>query len=463
MTHIIATFAAILVILCLFYLDRDAGVRSSPALWIPTIWMLIVASRSVSAWINPNSGASLAEQYSDSSPIDAAVFGLLILAGLLALNFRAQRVRSFLRVNTPLLLFFGYCALSVCWSDEPVVSLKRWVKSVGDFIMVMIVLTDLNPQAATKRLFTRIAYILLPLSVLLIGFYPEIGTAYNASEHMMLYVGVTTFKNLLGLTCMVCGLGSLWCFIRTCIDRTLPYRSRHLIAHGTMILTAVGLIVRADSMTSLSCLVLGGAVMILCAQRRIARRPAYLHSLIALCILLPFSALFVSTMGSLVHTLGRNSTLTGRTSIWAAVLAVHINPVVGAGFESFWLGSRLQEVWDRSIQGIQEAHDGYLELYLNLGWIGLMLLGTLIVTGYRHANSVFRVNPEAGSLRLSLFAAGIIYSFTEAGFRMMSPIWIAFLLAITAVPSALLKEQRQREQESTYSGFAPQSRVRILQ
>lgn len=463
MTHILATLITIFLILGLFYLDREPGVRTSHALWIPTIWLMIVSSRSVSAWLSINRGVTLAEQYSDSSPVDAAAYGILIFAAVLALNWRAQRVRSFMRVNLPLVLFFSYCALSIFWSDHSPVAFKRWVKSVGDLAMVLVVLTDLNPQAATRRILTRTGFVLLPLSILMIRFYPDLGTAYNATEHTMSYFGVTTFKNLLGTTCMVCGLASLWCFMSAYGDRGMTNRTRHMIAHGVILLSAVGLIVRADSMTSLSCLAIGGAVMVLSTQRWVAARPAYLNGLIALAIGLPFSALFVSTMGSLVQSLGRNSTLTGRTEIWSAVLAVHINPLLGSGFESFWLGSRLQEVWDRSIPGIQEAHDGYLELYLNLGWAGLVLLGALIVTGYRHALDVFQRDPHAGRLRLAFFSAAVIYSFTEAGFRMMSPIWMGFLIAITAVPPALLWERPQPAAKLRLPQFSPRRPVRILQ
>jgi O-antigen ligase len=216
-------------------------------------------------------------------------------------------------------------------------------------------------------------------------------------------------------------------------------------------------------MTALSCLAIGGMVMVLSTLPSIANRPAHLNGLVAVSIGLAFSALFVSSMGTLVHSLGRNSTLTGRTEIWAAVLAVHINPLLGAGFESFWLGNRLQEVWDRSMPGIQEAHNGYLELYVNLGWAGLALLGALIVTGYSHALAVFRIDQHAGRLRLALFTSGVIYSFTEAGFRMMCIIWIAFLLAITAVPPELLDEQPQVEAKLNLAWLIRRRPVRILQ
>jgi O-antigen ligase len=115
------------------------------------------------------------------------------------------------------------------------------------------------------------------------------------------------------------------------------------------------------------------------------------------------------------------------------VLSIHTNPLFGTGFESFWIGSRLEQVWNLTAKGIQEAHNGYLEVYLNLGFAGLALLAGVIISGYRNTLAVFQRDPYAGRIRLAFFTAGLIYSLTEAGFRMMSVIWIGFLLAVVHV------------------------------
>ena len=49
------------------------------------------------------------------------------------------------------------------------------------------------------------------------------------------------------------------------------------------------------------------------------------------------------------------------------------NPLLGAGFENFWVGER--QVTLGGLGGNQ-AHNGYLEIYLNLGWVGILLLTT---------------------------------------------------------------------------------------
>jgi exopolysaccharide production protein ExoQ len=146
-----------------------------------------------------------------------------------------------------------------------------------------------------------------------------------------------------------------------------------------------------------------------------------------------FSALFIGFGGSLVEGLGRESTLTGRTAIWHAALHLVRNPLFGAGYESFWIGPRLRQVIKDIDQGVNQAHNGYLEIYLNLGWMGIALLAGLIVTGYRRIFPAVRRQVQAGSLRLAYFIVAIAYNFTEGGFKMMHPVWIVFLLII-AVP-----------------------------
>ncbi|HEY1987253.1 MAG TPA: O-antigen ligase family protein [Terracidiphilus sp.] len=458
--HQLAAGIFVVLIALLFFVERRAEERTSIALWIPVLWLMIVGSRPVTLWIKSAPAFAFAGSFSEGSPVDAAIFGVLFAAGVIALNTRFTRVRLLLRANGPLLLFFAYCLLSALWSDYSGVALKRWIKAIGDVVMVLVVLTDPHPQVAIRRFFYRPAFVLLPMSVILILFFRDMGTMYDPIDMMTYYTGVTTNKNTLGVTCAACGLGLLWSWIGLYKDRTMRHRTRRLIVNGLLFATALGLILRANSMTSLSCLLIGSALMILTTHRDFVIEKNHLHLLLGAAIGLPVFALFFDTAGSMVHSLGRDSTLTGRTDIWRAVLSLHTNSLVGTGFESFWLGNRLQQVWNITLQnGIQEAHNGYIELYLNLGWVGLILLGYLIVTGYRHATDAFRLDPHEGRLRLAFFAACLVYSLTEAGFREMSPIWIGFILAAVLVPRCL----QQSAHQPLVMAVSSAQRVRILQ
>ena len=85
------------------------------------------------------------------------------------------------------------------------------------------------------------------------------------------------------------------------------------------------------------------------------------------------------------------------------------------------------------MDGLNEAHNGYLEVYLNLGWVGVILLAGLIIAGYRNVISAFRRPQATAFLKLGFFVAAVIYNWTEAGFRETSLVWISFLIATTIV------------------------------
>ncbi len=444
MPSLVAAVVCVLGIFGLFVLDRDSQSQTSKALWIPVVWLWIVGSREVSQWLAVfgigHAGAELdsPDRYlslESGSPPDRLVFTTLLVFGVVVLVSRGPEVGRLLRANLPILLFFLYCAVSVFWSDYPDVAFKRWLKAVGDVVMVTVVLTDRNPYAAVRRLLARTGFLLIPLSVLLIKYYPEVGKGFK-HYGAPFYVGVTTNKNLLGIVCVIFGLGSLWRFLAAYQDRGSTHRTRYLVVHGTLLAMVLWLFQMAKSLTSLSCFLLAGGLMVATNLGTRARKPWVVHFLVTAVVLVSFSTLFFDVGGFALETMGKDPSLTGRTKIWDLVLGLSGNPLFGTGFESFWLGPRLERIWSVIWWHPNEAHNGYIEVYLNLGWIGLALLAVLVVTGYRNVLLVLRRDLDVGKLMLAYFVVGVVYNFTEAGFRMLNLVWITFLLAIMAVPGA---------------------------
>ena len=443
MSYHLATLAFSIAIAALFLLDRDRSLRTSKALWIATLWLFISGSRPLSQWLAAFGFAGTTVQidspdaYLEGSPIDRALFATLLIAGIAAAAARQRRVGQFIRGNRPLIVFFLYTAVSVFWSDYPLVAFKRWIKSIGDIVIVMLVLTEDAPNGALRRILTRTGFVLIPVSVLFIKYYPELGRAYNRWTWLPSYTGVTTNKNELGMMCLVFGLGSLWQWLAAMHEGATRNGKRRVAAHLCVLGMAFWLFWVANSMTSLSCFIIAGVALAVLSLRRFAGKAWVAHLLVLGAIGLSGFALFLDADGSIVNSLGRDPSLTGRTEIWNVVLAVSANPWGGAGFESFWLGDRLQYIWDHTMNGLQEAHNGYLEVYLNLGCIGVGLLAVLMVAGYRNILLALRRDPRNGAIRLAYFIVALVYNLTEAGFRETSLGWIFFLLATCpAVPTA---------------------------
>lgn len=429
----LASFIFGLGILGLFWLDRDNEANVSKALWVPTVWLMLIGSRPVSFWLGmaPTVGADTV--YAEGSPIDRAVFTGLVTLGLAVLIARRHWVGPTLRRNWPVVLFFSFAALSILWSDYAYVTFKHWIKGIGDVAVVLIVLTEPSVTDALKRLITRLAFTLLPLSVLLCKYYGNLGRVLTKSWTEE-YTGVTTQKNSLGAICMVLGLGVLWRLRAVYRDREDPARSRRLLALGAVLTSVVWLLWKCNSLTSICALTMGASLMLGSTRPAVRRRPALVHLMFAAMLFVAVYALFFQSSATLVQDLGRDATFSGRTQIWSKLLSIPNDRLVGAGYESFWLGARLEKFWTMDggwYYGINEAHSGYVEMLLNLGWIGVALLGILTVVGYRNAIAAWRRDPYTGGLGLALLLGALISAFTEAAFRMMYITWVAFLLAAT--------------------------------
>jgi exopolysaccharide production protein ExoQ len=413
----------------LFWLDRDSKARTSFALWVPSIWILLVCSRAISQWMTRETLYTTGD-VAEGNPIDRMAQGVLIGLAVLILSTRWKRLTWFLRGNVPILLFFFYCLLSVAWSDYPDIAFKRWTKAIGDFLMILVVMSDPEPFTAVKRLIARGTYILIPLSVLCIKYLPQYGKAYGRWDYKAYYVGVTTSKNSLGAICLIFGLGALWRIWWAYNDREDSGRWRRIAAHLAVLAMIGYLFKMANSMTSLMCFALASPLIFTGFNSKMLRLPVLVHTYIGTITVSTVSALFFAT--SVLTVVGRDPTLTDRTGVWSAVLKMTGNPLLGWGFESFWLGPRLARMWTLYTWQPNQSHNGYIEIFVNLGWMGVVLLAVVLTVGYGVAVQSFRRNLPTGGLVLAFFAAGLIYNCTEAAyFRMMTPMWVFFLLAIT--------------------------------
>jgi exopolysaccharide production protein ExoQ len=419
----------------LFYLDRDDSIHTSKALWLPVIWMWIIGSRPVSAWlgVTPSSGTNV---QLDGSPLDAVVFGVLLAAAVTVLIGRGKRTRAFLASNWPILIYFLYCLVSVLWSDHSAVAFKRWIKATGDLAMILVIVTDGEPVNAIRRVLSRTGFLLLPTSVLFIKYYDYLGRGYTPDGGQC-NTGVTTNKNTLGVIVLILSLGALWRVLALLRDKNQSGYRRRLMAQSVLLAFGVVLFGMADSATSLSCFILGSLLMIAAELPVIRRQPGLIHAVVAIIVATAGLMMIFGGQAEVVHALGRQTNLTGRTEIWAAVIPAVPNSLIGAGFESFWIGPDVQKVWHSlsgwlGVEGLNEAHNGYIEVYLNLGLVGVFLVSLILIGGYRRAARLIRTEPATGALMLAYIITAAVHNITEAEFRMLDPMWIFLLLAVVA-------------------------------
>lgn len=428
MKGFLALFILSLWFLWSFRVDRKARASLSAHLWIVVIWIIIHSTRTASAWLGLDSSHSRDE----GSPFDAAVELALMIAAATLLFQRSVNWSKALSANIWLFVFYLFWFASIAWSDYPFITFKRVFKDTGNIIMVLVVLTEIDPWEAIKAVLLRIAYLCIPLSIVLIRYYPEWGRAYVGyhRDHMM-NVGVATHKNMLGVIVLVSTIALLW----DLLDRSgksrnttekLVYASRVVVFSMCWYLFLI-----IDSATSLVTTLVGSVLVLSLGHPFIKRKPGRMEllavSVVSVAVLL--DAIFNIKEALVVDALGRNMTLTSRTDMWQIVDDYVENPLVGAGFNTFWTGDRLS-LLPEHLQGNVQAHNGYVETYLNGGLIGVSLLLVLLLSAYLGIRKRLPLGLLQDRARLVIILTVLVHNYTEASFTKIGILWFLTIYAI---------------------------------
>ena len=445
----LALFITIAFIVFLYRRDIRERPNVTGALWLPVLWTVILGSRSVAIWLDTLGLPTVFNSVDEGNPLDATVQFTFIAAGVYVLNRRQVSLGEIFRNNG--------CFIAIAWSDFPFVAFKRWIKILGHPIMALIVLTEPDPEEAVTRLMKRCAYILVPFSILFIKYYPDWGRGFDPWTGTGSNFGVTTNKNLLGVDCFILGLFFFWHLLQTLKTERSKIRRNELLLTLGFLYMIWWLIWKANSQTSFLSLLIGMLTIMLVGLPFVNKRFIGLYALLLVGTLTVTEFMF-GIYSYIVGLTGHGATITGRGELWSDLLALRTNPIFGVGFESFWLGERLKTISEAHWWHPTEAHNGYLEIYLNLGLIGLFMLAGLIIAVFRKIRLALLRDSQFGRFRLAFLAATVFYNWTEASFRGLSLVWFIFYLIAMEYPwthQSFVYEASEQEREWAYAEGEP--------
>ena len=122
--------------------------------------------------------------------------------------------------------------------------------------------------------------------------------------------------------------------------------------------------------------------------------------------------------GNVLDLLGRDDTFTGRTDIWDAALgSIGSRPIFGYGFGAFWRGEAgpSKAVVDSVDWVTPNAHNGVLDLCLELGIAGLLVFAIGFGQRFRTALQEYRRQESSGAMWPFLFLSFLlVYNLTES-------------------------------------------------
>jgi exopolysaccharide production protein ExoQ len=436
-------------VLFVYYAFKTAnkrGVSPPPQLFWPSLWYMVVSSRAVGIWLSiwgvPLPGGGSAE---DGSPIDALFFLALTIIGLVILHRRRFSWGETLRANSWVAALFFFMALSVLWSKYPFVSFKRYIKVLGSVSMALVVVTNEQPLESILTVLRRCLYVHLPMDIICVKYFRDIGVSFDWSGSASAWQGISTSKNSLGQVAMLGVLYFYWEVRRRWPE--LRWKNLNLV----YLLMSIYLLKGSEdaiSVTSVSVCIFTMLVFMRLQTLRLRIATARRFVLAIFTFTMSFILLIVvhsivmfsedSLFGLLITKFGRDITLTDRTYIWHDVYAAAAgHGLLGVGFGGFWIGREANIPWDEKMSWVLgQAHNGYIDTYLQIGIVGSVLMCGLIFATIGRLLESLNTDFDLACFRISLFLAILYINATESTYlRGDHHLWFVMQLIIWIVPT----------------------------
>lgn len=383
-------------------------------LWVPTIWFLILSTRSLAMWFG--TGGQTNEE---GSIVDQVVNFALLGCALVTLAQRQFNWAVALRQNRWLIVMLAYMLVSTVWSEIPFVSFRRWVTYLIAAIMIFSVLTEPLPRVAAEHILLRIVYLTIPFSYLTIHYYQEYGKIYVHTQGLEMWTGVAIHKNSLAELCLVSFLLLVWRMIkRTKENPRIGGGKVGLYLDLVVLLTTLLIFMGPDrsitySATTFMSTFAGFSMLaFLRWHKRRGTQPGLSLLLLATAFLIAYGTItpFLGKLSLLdvSGALGRSSSLTGRTEVWASLMpAVSDSPFVGYGVGGFWT------TYARELYDISGAHNGYLGEILEGGFVGLFLLSLFLLSLAKAAHRLLWIDADWAALCVMFLVAVLSHNIGE--------------------------------------------------
>ena len=381
----------------------------------------------------------------EGDPRAQAIWSVIYVVTFLLLAVRWKYVVHVATRDKVLWVLLGIALTSVLWSDAPEITLRRSVALIGTTAFG-VYLASRYKVSDQQRLLTWALAIAAVLSLLVAVALPSYGVSNDI--YAQGWKGVYSHKNQLGSIMALSTLVFLF--------RALTSRKRRWAALAGLILS-FGLVILSNSKTALVvCLV----ALALLPVYRALRWPITLAVPVLTGAWLLAGGVVVwglNNAEAILGALGRDPTLTGRTELWSLVTTMVLRrPWLGYGYNGFWEGNEGSYFWI-SLGGFQptSAHNGFLDLWLQLGLLGVTAFVLSYLLAFLRAAAWARVEKTTESLWPLMFLTFmLLYSMTESSIMNRNDIyWALYAATVLSLPT--------RQHSSVIAGGEEQPDQRI--
>ena len=339
-------------------------------------------------------------------------------------------------VVSPLIVVVAFAFVSAIWSQDPWLTARRSIALALTLVFGVYLGTRFNLREQFRLLAGAFAIcIMFSFLFELLGMNPP-------DPEVPGWYGIFEIKNHLGQNMALSAIVFL-------IWKQVEPRHKALAIAGflaSVILLALSIAMTAIVVFALLMLLLPYLQWMLRKSRRT----------VALATSFSVAALVESGLYSFTHLqevtsfLGKDPALTGRLPLWIVSVSMALErPWLGYGFDAFWLPNQTYtaRIWRLMSWMPPQAHNGILELWLNLGILGTGIF--LVVFAYYFAKALqyWRRNPGPGSAWPTIFLAflflmNLTTAFFLANNNFYFMLYVAIAVAISTKRSSISPADR---------------------
>ena len=323
----------------------------------------------------------------------------------------------------------SFAVLSTLWSEDPSTSFRKGV-SLGATALFGIYFASRYPISEQIRLLARMCAVAMVCSLVfgLLG----LGQSVDGLEG---WYGIYVQKNSLGRMAVLSAL-VFWYLAKT--DARAKWAAR------AGVLLSLVLIYLSNSMTARMALPLLFGVQLLLHVFRRSRRWGMALLGLGVGVGVPVIRWALMNMQIATQAVGRDLSLTGRVQLWifCAFMALQ-RPWLGYGYYAFWQGmngpsSRILVALNI---GMPHAHNGFIDIWLTLGLVGVAIFAAGFITYLVRAFSFLDWQSPCSWWPLMYFAFIFLYDLTESTLLVPNSLFWALYAATAFSVSA----QSERE------------------
>jgi exopolysaccharide production protein ExoQ len=330
----------------------------------------------------------------------------------------------------------AWAILSTVWSQNPTVSLHCGLFLAMNIALVFYLLEHFSYDGIL-RLLVWVGAAAALASLLVIVVLPQYGLMSRGQYGLGAWQGIYGHKNICG---EAMGLLLMPIFFA-------KIRSRYALLFRVFYVVLISIII-VMSRTVGAYIICASSVLLIVLMKLLAkmrRADAFALSVLLIAVALGGAIMAVDFVPEVLSLLGKDPTLTGRTTIWAAVMmSILKKPLIGYGFKAFWQGlngESANAILTMKWPGLSYSENGVLDLWLDLGGIGVALYVCVFLRAVKDAAYCLRRDASPFVMWCTLMLFTVVISNVEGG-TILFPSSLACILPIMAY--AGLRRERLR-------------------